>query len=134
MDHTENDGSNKSSITDCVFVAAETCLPSRCLATKERVHVQTHRESRLKTEEMLEAFFFFTVRPEVSRQLKGAETRSLEDLITEKLPSRLRGASLTVIVRLSGIMSHICSYGNGRLIRLQYSDFQELGGYTQTAR
>jgi hypothetical protein len=33
MDRIENDASNISSIVACVFVAAVTFLPSRCLAT-----------------------------------------------------------------------------------------------------
>jgi uncharacterized membrane protein YozB (DUF420 family) len=35
MDRIENNTSNNSSIVACVFVAAVTFLPSRCLARKE---------------------------------------------------------------------------------------------------
>jgi hypothetical protein len=39
-DRREIDASNISSIVACVFVAASTCLPSRCLATIRRIHRQ----------------------------------------------------------------------------------------------
>jgi hypothetical protein len=41
-DHIENNASNNSSIVACVFVAAETFLTSRCLATRGE-YTQTHR-------------------------------------------------------------------------------------------
>jgi hypothetical protein len=37
------DTRNNSSIVACVFVAAGTSLPSRCLATKGGIHIRTHR-------------------------------------------------------------------------------------------
>jgi hypothetical protein len=42
-DRIENDASNSSSIVACVFLAAVTFLPSRCIATIGGVHIQTHR-------------------------------------------------------------------------------------------
>jgi hypothetical protein len=41
-DRTENDASYSSSI-GCIFVAAVTFLPVRCLASKEGLHIQTHK-------------------------------------------------------------------------------------------
>jgi hypothetical protein len=42
--HIENDASNDSSIVACVFVAAVTFLPSRCLATVG-IHKPTHTQT-----------------------------------------------------------------------------------------
>jgi hypothetical protein len=44
MDRIENDATDIYSIVACVFVAAETSLPSRCLETTEGKHIQTHIE------------------------------------------------------------------------------------------
>jgi hypothetical protein len=41
-DRIEDDVSNSSSIVACVFVAAVTFLPSRCLATIRGIHIYTH--------------------------------------------------------------------------------------------
>jgi hypothetical protein len=40
--HTEKDESNNSSIVTRVFVTAVTFVPSRCLATIEKIHRHTH--------------------------------------------------------------------------------------------
>jgi hypothetical protein len=42
MDRTGNTASNSSYIVSCVFVAAGTCLPSRCLATLEGGHTNSN--------------------------------------------------------------------------------------------
>jgi hypothetical protein len=46
MDRTENDGSNKSSIVACVFVAAVTFFPSRCLTSIGDTHTDTQTDAR----------------------------------------------------------------------------------------
>jgi hypothetical protein len=42
-DRVEHDMYNNSSMFVCVFVAAVKCLPSRCLATLDGIHIETHR-------------------------------------------------------------------------------------------
>jgi hypothetical protein len=55
MHHIENDASNNSSIVACVFVAAGTCLPSRCLETMgEDTHTDTEQGDFIS----LLSFFF----------------------------------------------------------------------------
>jgi hypothetical protein len=45
-DGIENDASNNSSIVACVFVAAVTFIPSRCLETIRDTHIDTETDGR----------------------------------------------------------------------------------------
>jgi hypothetical protein len=57
MEHIGNDAYNNYFIVACVFIATGTCLPGHCLAMIRGIHIQTHRGSRLRTEELLEVVF-----------------------------------------------------------------------------
>lgn len=88
------------------------------------IHAQTHRESRLTTEERVEVFSLWSdlgfyeedsplLRIMVGRQLQHAEIRELEDPSTKPLPSNghLHGASLAALFWPSGVMLHVtCGY------------------------
>jgi hypothetical protein len=57
--------SKNSSILACVIVAVGMCLPSRWLATTKGIHIQTHSESMLTTEELLKAVFSLLYNPQL---------------------------------------------------------------------
>jgi hypothetical protein len=92
---------SNNSIVACGFVAIGTRFLSNYLA--KIGGIQTHKESRLTTEEVLEAMFYLQSDLKsyivLSSQSQQAETYELEDLITKPLPSNghLCGASLIAL-------------------------------------
>jgi hypothetical protein len=67
-DCIENDASNNSADVACVFIAMGMCSPSHCLTTVRGIYVQTHKESRLTTEELLEAAFSLWSDPKLYKE------------------------------------------------------------------
>jgi hypothetical protein len=81
-----------------------------------QIQIRTHKESRLKAEELLEAVFIPSVteynsmlRIMVSSHLQEAETQELEDLINKPFPRKghIQSAYPTALFEVSGITTHM---------------------------
>jgi hypothetical protein len=67
MDCIENDASNNSCVA-YIFVGMGTCILSHCLAIIGRIHVQTNREGRLTTEELLQVVSSLWSNPKFNKE------------------------------------------------------------------